>query len=43
LDARYGQLDTLGLVRTNRWNIYRHTKVSDEARRVDLLPVARKV
>ena len=44
----YGQLDTFGLVRTNRWKYpdfadrYRHTKVSDEARRADLLPVSRK-
>lgn len=44
----YGQLDTFGLVRTNRWkhpdsaDRYRHTKVSDEARRADLLPVAHK-
>ncbi len=44
----YGQLDTFGLVRTNRWkhpdsaDRYRHTKVSDEARRADLLPVSRK-
>jgi len=42
----YGQLDTFGLVRTNRWkhpdsaDRYRHTKVSDEARRADLLPTA---
>ena len=45
----YGELDTFGLVRTNRWkhpdsaDRYRHTKVSEEARRADLLPVARKV
>ena len=45
----YGELDTYGLVRTNRWrhpdlaNRYRHTKVSDEARRADLLPIARTV
>ena len=44
----YGQLDTFGLVRTNRWkhpdsaDRYRHTKVSDEARRADLLPVSRQ-
>ena len=41
----HGGLDTYGLVRTNRWkdpasaDRYRHTKVSDEARRADLLPV----
>lgn len=44
----YGKLDTFGLVRTNRWkhpdsaDRYRHTKVSEEARRADLLPVARE-
>jgi integrase len=44
----YGQLDTFGLVRTNRWkhpdsaDRYRHTKVSEEARRADLLPVERE-
>ena len=44
----YGGLDTFGLVRTNRWkhpdsaDRYRHTKVSEEARRADLLPVEKK-
>lgn len=41
----HGQLDTFGLTRTNRWkdprsaDRYRHTGVSEEARRADLLPV----
>jgi hypothetical protein len=44
----YGQLDTFGLVRTNRWkhpdsaDRYRHTRVSEEARRADWLPVPQK-
>jgi integrase len=43
----HGGLDTFGLVRTNRWkdpasaDRYRHTKVSEEARRADRLPVDR--
>jgi integrase len=44
----HGGLDTFGLVRTNRWknpesaDRYRHTRVSEEARRADLLPVEKK-
>jgi integrase len=44
--SNYGQLDTFGLTRTERWrdprsaDRYRHTAVSEEARRADLLPVA---
>lgn len=43
--SRYGNLDTMGLVRTGRWkdlesaDRYRHTHASEEARRADLLPV----
>jgi hypothetical protein len=42
---RYGELDTFGLTRTNRWadprsaDRYRHTEVSEESRRADWLPV----
>jgi integrase len=45
--TRYGNLDTMGLVRTGRWkgaesaDRYNHTLASEEARRADLLPVAR--
>ncbi|MCB2106995.1 MAG: tyrosine-type recombinase/integrase [Rhodobacteraceae bacterium] len=46
---RYGQLDTFGLVRTGRWknpesaSRYNHTIASEEARRADLLPTARRM
>jgi hypothetical protein len=46
--TRYGSLDTFGLVRTGRWNsaesadCHRHTIASPEARRADLMPVARQ-
>ena len=42
---RYGNLDTYGLVRTDRWrdpqsaDRYNHTAASEEARRSDLMPV----
>lgn len=45
----HGQLDTFGLTRTNRWkdprsaDRYRHTGVSEEARRADRLPVPETV
>jgi integrase len=45
--TRYGELDTYGLVRTGRWidpdsaNRYNHTIASPEARRADLMPVAK--
>ena len=44
----FGGLDTYGLTRTERWRSpesadrYRHTEVSSEARRADLLPVERR-
>jgi hypothetical protein len=46
--THYGNLDTFGLVRTGRWknaesaDRYRHTMASLEARRADLMPVARQ-
>jgi hypothetical protein len=46
--ARYGELDTFGLTRTDRWSDprsadrYRHGDVSEESRRADWLPVERK-
>jgi hypothetical protein len=46
--TRYGNLDTYGLVRTKRWknaesaDHYNHTMASPEARRADLLPVAKR-
>jgi integrase len=42
--ASFGNLDTMGLVRTKRWkdpesaDRYHHTRPSEEARRADLLP-----
>jgi hypothetical protein len=45
--TRYGDLDTYGLVRTKRWkdpasaDRYNHTIASPEARRADLMPVAK--
>ncbi|HZU44053.1 MAG TPA: hypothetical protein VE994_15355 [Terriglobales bacterium] len=45
LMKRYGNLDTYGLVRTDRWRYprsadrYNHTAPSEEARRADLLPM----
>lgn len=46
--TRYGNLDTYGLVRTQRWknaesaDRYNHTIASPEARRADLLPVKKR-
>jgi integrase len=46
---RYGQLDTFGLTRTARWkdprsaDRYRHTGVSEEAMRADLLPTPQRI
>jgi integrase len=45
---RYGGLDTFGLTRTHRWadprsaDRYKHTQISEEARRADLLPTDEK-
>ena len=45
---RYGGLDNFGLTRTDRWkdprsaDRYRHTEVSEESRRADLLPIEPK-
>lgn len=46
--GRYGELDTYGLTRTERWkdprsaDRYRHTEHSEESRRASWLPVERK-
>jgi integrase len=46
--TRYGNLDTFGLTRTGRWkdpesaDRYNHTIASPEARRADLMPVAKR-
>lgn len=46
--TRYGNLDTYGLTRTGRWknaesaDRYHHTIASPEARRADLMPVAKR-
>jgi integrase len=46
--TRYGDLDTYGLVRTQRWkdpasaDRYNHTIASPEARRADLMPTPKK-
>lgn len=45
---RYGNLDAVGLVSTGRWKdhsstyIYAHAKISDEAKKADLLPVSKR-
>jgi integrase len=46
--THYGSLDTFGLTRTGRWkdpasaDRYRHTVTSPEAKRADLMPVAKR-
>jgi integrase len=47
--SRYGDLDTFALTRTERWkdprsaDRYRHTHVSEEARRADWLPTQQRM
>lgn len=47
--SRYGDLDTFALTRTERWkdprsaDRYRHTHVSEESRRADLLPTPQRI